>query len=76
MTDSLINDSTRHYAMPDDLEFDIVTCPFLSNNVPPGPWFIYFIGQKCFTRCWSNNGDFKSHHTCLIDQALPQSYKV
>ena len=51
--------STRLYDKLDDFDFDIVNCPFLSNNIPSGPSYHVYISQPIrHARCCSCHDDF------------------
>ena len=69
--------STRLYDKRDDFDFDIVTFPYLSSNIPSGRSYGVYISQLIrYARCCSHyqssdilqhSHDFRYCHECLVD---------
>ena len=75
MTDSGSKLLTRLYDKRDDFDFHIVNFPFLSRNIPSGPFYGVYISQLIsYARCRSHYDDFRYHSKCLFDRLLSQSY--
>ena len=69
--------STRLYDKRDDFDFHIVNFPFLSSNIPSGPFYGVYISQLIrYARCCSHYDDFRYRHKCLVDRLLSQGYKA
>ena len=60
--------STRLYDKRDDFDFHTANFPFLSSNIPSGPYYGIYISQLIrYARCCSHYDDFRCHHKCLVD---------
>ena len=69
--------STQLYDKCDDFDFHIVNFPFLSSNIPPGPFYGVYISQLIrYARCCSHYEDFRYCHKCLVDRLLSQGYRA
>ena len=60
--------STGLHDKRDDFDFDIVTFPYLSRNIPSGHSYGVYISQLIrYARCCSHYDDFRYCHECLVD---------
>ena len=51
--------------------------PFLSSNIPSGPFYGVYISQLIrYARCCSHYEDFRYCHKCLVDRLLSQGYRA
>ena len=67
--------STRLYDKCDDFDFHIVNFPFLSSNIPSGPYYGVYISQLIrYAQCCSNYDDFRYCQKCLVDRLPSQGY--
>ena len=68
--------STRLYENSNDFDFHIVNFPFLSSNIPSGPYGVYISQLIRYARCCSHYQDFRYRHKCLVDRLLSQGYRA
>ena len=68
---SVASYSTRLCDKRDDFGFHTVNLPFLSSNIPSGPFCVVYILQLMrYKRCCSHYDDFRYRHKCLVDRLL------
>ena len=60
----------------DDFDFHIVNFPFLSNNIPSGPFYGAYIWQLIrYARCCSYYDDFRHRNKMLVERLVSQGYR-
>ena len=75
--DTVCKLSTRQYDKHDDVDFHIVNFPFLSSNIPSGPFYGVYISQLIrYARCCSHYDDFRYRLKCLVDQLLSEALRL
>ena len=68
--------SIKLYDKNDEFDFHIVNFLFLSNNIPSGPSYGFYILQLIrYARCCSYYDYFRRRHKMLVERLVSQGYR-